>query len=637
MSPGPNDGVRTTTEEPGYVSARFLTDFFSALSRRGVDARSLIGDLPISVDAQGRVTRIVEWAHFVDFLRRLENQVEGADGLEKLGEMICEMKPARLLQSLAGLTASPFMLYRAASQWALRRALPGVQSSIEQISETDLVIRACVPETLRSCPQLFHIAIGGARALPRILGMPDAVVSPEIGEREAVFQITVPPSRTMTARVRRFRQMLFSAGSVMRFLEDQQLELHAKHDALMRAHAELEKSEQRHRELTDAAVDVLCEIDEDGQVSYVSAAISELLGYTPDQVTGSHFRLWIPTEYHAVVTERFERLFTESAGQSSIRERLTLHAAGGRRVPVEMMARTYCLSDRSSEEGFPSNSSALPAAEPATHRRTRGWEGAWRFVATLRALGDQPTSAQQEPQASRAFSDREPILPSSKTTPPTHLAQAVEHALLDSADEIQQGDWIDTHKLIDRAQFALQNHDTFSLRVDTANGPAQIAGDEELLAACLRGLLAWGAARLGAKTAPHAFARSTPPQKLLLRIEKEPDDAVRFSVGIDWPRVASLEKIYAKKPRASAGESPAALLACLTEAQDAARALGGHLVTRSGEAQPHAGPKNGEASSPTSPLSPLSPLDAAIDPHATEQTMLIPQPSRATQATLEDR
>ena len=625
MSPGPNEGARTTTEEPGYVSARFLTDFFSALSRRGIAATDLIGDLPIFVDAQGRVTRIVEWDHFVDFLRRLEHQVEGAEGLERLGELICEMKPARALQALAGFTASPFSLYRAASQWALRRALPGIESSIEQVGQNDIVIRARVTDTLRSCPQLFHIATGGARALPRILGMPDAVVSPEIAEREAVFQITVPPSRTITARLRRFRQMLFSAGSVLRFLEDQQLELHAKHDALMRAHAELEKNEQRYREMTDAAVDVLCEIDEDGQVSYVSAAVSELLGYTPEQVTGSHFRLWIPNEYHAVVTERFERLFTESAGQSSIREPLTLHAAGGRRVPVELMARTYCLSDRSSEADRSSEDSTTSTGS-ATAGRIRGWEGAWRFVATLRALHEQPSDAKRERGHEGRIPDSQPILPSTQPAhQPAHLTQAVEHALLASVDGRHASDWMDTRKLVDRAQFALQNQHAFSLRVDTRNAPAQIAGDEELLAACLRGLLGWGVARLGAKTTPHAFARSTPPQKLVLRIEAGSETAVRFSVGIDWPRVGSLEKVYSKRPRPNVDNLPSPLTTCLTEAQDAVRALGGHLVTRN-QTHTQPVPQNGEETSP---------LDGIFDPNAAEQTVEIPQPIRPADAIRE--
>ncbi len=626
MRPGPNEGARTTTEEPGYVSARFLTDFFSALSRRGVVATDLIGDLPIFVDAQGRVTRIVEWSHFADFLCRLEYEVEGAEGLEKLGELLCEMKPARAIQALAGFTASPFSLYRAASRWALRRAMPGVESSIEQVGQNDIVIRARVNDTLRTCPQLFHIATGGARALPRILGMPDAVVSSEIGEREAVFQITVPPSRTISARLRHFRQMLFSSGSVLRFLEDQQLELHAKHDALTRAHAELEKNEQRYREMTDAAVDVLCEINEDGQVSYVSAAVSDLLGYTPEQVTGSHFRLWIPNEYHANVTERFERLFTEPAGQSSIRERLTLHAAGGRRVPVELMARTYCLSDRSvetdrsAETGHPSENPPPPG--PPAPYRMRGSEGTWRFVVTLRALQEQPSSARRKRAHSRGISDNEPVLAS---TPPAHLTQAVEDALVATGDGRHAGDWMDTRKLVDRAQFALQNHYTFSLRVDTRNAPAQIAGDEELLVACLRGLLGWGVAHLGVKTTPHAIAPSTPPQKLFLRIESELESemAVRLSVGIDLPRVGSLEKVYGKRPQPDVGDLPSPLTTCLTEAQDAARALGGHLVTRTDTQARPPGPQNGEETSP---------FDVSIDPHAAEQTVEIPQPIRPAPA-----
>jgi len=46
----------------------------------------------------------------------------------------------------------------------------------------------------------------------------------------------------------------------------------------------------------DAVRDVLYELDEKGCLVYVSASVKELMGYTPEQVTGSHFSLWISGE-----------------------------------------------------------------------------------------------------------------------------------------------------------------------------------------------------------------------------------------------------------------------------------------------------------------------------------------------------
>jgi hypothetical protein len=298
--------TKATSEEFGLVSGRFLSDIFSSLARHDIPATQMLGDLPIPVDDNGCVTRPVEWADFVTFLKRLEHHMGGPSGLETCGERIGELEPARALRSLAGLSASPYSLYRAASRWALRRAIPGVETHIEKVQPNQLEIRVRIRDGLRPCPQLFHLATGGARALPRILGMRDAVVIADVREFEANYQITAPPSRTILSRVTRVFRTLLSASSVLQFLEAQQLELHAKHASLQTTNASLVASERRTQAITDTAVDVLCEIDARGRIEYVSASVEDLMGYSPEQVTGSHFNLWIPAADRDRAKKRFD-------------------------------------------------------------------------------------------------------------------------------------------------------------------------------------------------------------------------------------------------------------------------------------------------------------------------------------------
>ena len=52
----------------------------------------------------------------------------------------------------------------------------------------------------------------------------EAVVAAEIGEREAHFRISLPPSATLGARIGRCFRTIFSAGSALRSLELQQLD-----------------------------------------------------------------------------------------------------------------------------------------------------------------------------------------------------------------------------------------------------------------------------------------------------------------------------------------------------------------------------------------------------------------------------
>lgn len=341
MHPDRQESVRGTTQESRRVSGRFLSDLFRALERHGIPTIELLGDLPIPVGDRGQVRGSVDWNDFSDFLCRLERKVGGPSGLENCGEMIGRLAPAG---TLAGLAASPYSLYKAASRWTLRRALPGVEARLTRIDEGHLEIEARLAEGLRACPQILHLATGGARSLPRLIGLPDAVVSASISDREAHYRITLPPSKSLFARVRRLTRAILAARSTLYYLEAQQLELHALNEALQSAQEALAASERRFRTIMDTAVDVLCEIDAAGRIIYVSGSIRDLMGYSPEQVTLSHYRLWIDREQHERVEKSFDRLFSQPAGRST-RECVRLHTGHAGKVDAEVTARSYDTPD----------------------------------------------------------------------------------------------------------------------------------------------------------------------------------------------------------------------------------------------------------------------------------------------------
>ena len=213
MTPEAQPSLDGAARDATHVSGRFLSDLFRTLEREGLPARSLVGDLPVDVDERGEIDHAVDWDVFVDLMKRLEVAVDGPAGLEHCGELIGKLAPAGALRSLAGYAAAPGSLYRAATRWALRRAMPGIETRCTMVAPDRLEIRARIRDDLRPCPQIFHFATGGARALPKLIGSKEAVVSTEIAEREATYRITLPPSATLGARVLRFFRTVFSAGS----------------------------------------------------------------------------------------------------------------------------------------------------------------------------------------------------------------------------------------------------------------------------------------------------------------------------------------------------------------------------------------------------------------------------------------
>jgi len=444
----------------------------------------MLGDLPIPIDESGRVIESIEWADFAAFMKRLEHHVGGPEALESCGEHIGDLKPARMLTSLAGFSASPYSLYRAASLWALRRAMPGIETSIEEKEPNRIVIHARIMDGLRPCPQILHLATGGARALPRVLGLGDAVVTASVEDFEARYEIIVPPSRTLWARTKRIARTIFSASSVLQFLEAQQLELQAKNQALQLAHEALAESESRFRAMTDTAVDVLCELNENGQIEYVSASIKDLLGYTPEQVTGSHFSLWVPPPFRDIAKKRLALFASQPIEQPINHQRIRLHTESGDFVVAELSLRSY-----------------------------RTPEGELRMVGILRDQSEGRSHESKTP--TETSSEKDAVL----ATP--RMTEIVENVMVQAPYENARFGWLETEKLIDLIEFEFQariDHSDITLRLDVSDAPATIWGDERLFAASLGSLFDW------------AVALSQGSAPVSLRIDSNDDRAVVFSV-----------------------------------------------------------------------------------------------------------
>lgn len=341
MQPEEDGAAFDPIDVQSRVSARFLSRLFATLAKHDISSSSLLGDLPIAVDDGGRVLNPVHWDLLCELLRRLEHQVGGADEFEVCGEWLCEPSVKARLSRLLAFATSPAALYRAVAMFSAQRALPGVAIGIDVRARRRLRITVKQAQTLRPCPQLLHLATGAARALPRLLDMPDAVVEARVGSRSAELDVQIPASRTGVARLRRLLRALLAPGALVQQLEDRQLEFEARHAHLARAHRELQGRERDLRALSDAAIDTLCEIDARGRIVFVSASVRELMGYSREQVTDSHYRLWIPTALHGFAEARFESLQKAPIGTAITKARIELHAAHGRRIPVEVSVRSH--------------------------------------------------------------------------------------------------------------------------------------------------------------------------------------------------------------------------------------------------------------------------------------------------------
>ena len=501
-------------------------------------ATKLLGDLPIALDETGRVSQPVDWVDFVDFMKRLEHHLGGLEELEDCGEQICRLGPSSILHTLVGLSASPYSLYRAASQWALRRAIPGIQSSIKEVSPNRIEIRVHLSKGMRPCPQLFQLATGSARALPRILRLSDAVVTARIDEFEASYQITVPASRTPWARLTRLFRTVASARSVLGFLETQQLELHAKHEELELTRAALAASERRHKTLTEAAVDVLCELDQTGHIVYVSASVMDLIGYTPEQVTGSHFSLWVPGEHRNEARARFEAFANQSLLQAVTRLRVQLQTETGGHIVAELSLRPYRtaegeirmvlilrdetdrLMSRSRDSKSKRQESERNAMDALRDRvevygATTTRHPIERSLALLLASLEASTGNLDDHEMERMIASTD------------RMTQIVDRVMASSDASASNFRWHEFEKFIERLRsdfYSTPRNAGRMLRIKTTKAPALLWTEDALLVAGLESLLDW------------ATERSSPEAELHLEVAgiEEFQNGTRmlvFSVG----------------------------------------------------------------------------------------------------------
>lgn len=569
-------GVAAETPPPREVSPRFLADFFRILEKQSIPVSQLLGDLPIGRVDEGAGLATVDWDDFVEFMRRLEVHVGGEAGLQAIGASIGEAKPAAALRALAGLTGSATILYRAAIRWALPRALPMIEAHVVSGSDSRIEIHARVAAGLRPCTALFHIATGAVRSMPGLLELPEAVVETRFeSERGGVhFEIALPPSSTWLAQIRRVFRTLFSAGSVLQFLEQQQLELHAQHAALQRAHEQLSKRDSSHRALTDAAVDVLIEINREGKVVYVSASIENLIGYNRAQVTGSHFTLWIPRIYQDHARNRFKAMCDEPPGSLRFREIISLQTAhplaessqnesAHRNVVGELSVRSYlsedgemrfaCIlrdvSDRLLGPNPWPNDSA--GTKPSEISAPKGFEDAPLPEDDLLADEEASHSTQEHPIGDES------------------MVRIINVAVAQSELDSDRPAHSETRKILESLRLDLaQNEkmDDVELRFETTRCPDEIAVEAPLLRIALSSLVDY----------VHQSALNAPLIEISAKTERTPENGRVLDFRLEARAINAIDSLRETPPGQASPREEAGLAMAI--ARDAAHALCGSVM-----------------------------------------------------------
>ncbi len=198
----------------------------------------------------------IDWPAFLVLMRRLRIAAGSDDQMRKCGEEILSVPSLEIVTLPMRLVLSPRTLFWASHQWAGPSVFPGLDKDFSERKDGTLVLTIGIPEHREDSDEFFLLTQGMFSSLPRLMGMPFAVVDLEREGRRGHFLVTLPPSSTMFARLRRALTVLFSTDAERDPAMTAFNRLAESHEELQNRFTELQRAErnaQRAREAAETA------------------------------------------------------------------------------------------------------------------------------------------------------------------------------------------------------------------------------------------------------------------------------------------------------------------------------------------------------------------------------------------------
>jgi DNA-binding CsgD family transcriptional regulator len=141
----------------------------------------------------------VDWDQYVDMLDRVRELAGSAAEMSRIFGSHPGADPQ--LGRIARMFLNPRQLYRFLVLTFATAGFSHVQSSLEDLGRDRIRIRTVLPRQYRDGTSFFECCVGGLKVFPRYIELPAAEVEPTITSHEACFDLKLPSSRTLVARM----------------------------------------------------------------------------------------------------------------------------------------------------------------------------------------------------------------------------------------------------------------------------------------------------------------------------------------------------------------------------------------------------------------------------------------------------
>jgi len=167
--------------------------------------RAGLSQFDFSPETRAMIARIrktkerVDWDEYMDMIDRVRELVGSTAEMERIFGSNLGAIPE--LGRIARMFVHPRHLYRFLVYTFATAGYSHIQSTMEELGRDRIRIRTVLPSQYRDGTAFFEICTGGLRVFPQYIGLASAEVEATITPHEATFDIRLPTSRTLAARM----------------------------------------------------------------------------------------------------------------------------------------------------------------------------------------------------------------------------------------------------------------------------------------------------------------------------------------------------------------------------------------------------------------------------------------------------
>ena len=275
------------------VSGKAVQSVFEVLEATGLATDPLAHRMRMDV-AKLRTSSRVDWDVFAGLLEGVEEVYGDKITIEDIAARALHQPSFQFLRLAGQLVVSPRQLYTVANRMVAPAMFTNITVKQEWLPSGHLEITGELAPGYRDCPAVFRLCHANVIALPRLLGLPPATVDEEaLSGRRGRLILNLPKSHTLAAKFRRGARAALTVRDAFRVVSRQQQELEGSLAALRSSRHEL-------RQLIERIPDGVL-VHRAGVITWVNAAMLEILGRTRTEVVGRHILDFMPPEDRAQI------------------------------------------------------------------------------------------------------------------------------------------------------------------------------------------------------------------------------------------------------------------------------------------------------------------------------------------------